>query len=88
MAKGMRYFVLQENERDSAHVFTGRQPRQAALKAASRGFSSIILRERGSKKLHIYSGERVKVSAPDNKPDWMPDTIWRAKVNKKGIRHL
>ncbi|NBV73116.1 hypothetical protein EBR61_02470 [bacterium] len=36
----------------------------------------------------MYSGERVKVSAPDNKPDWMPDTIWRAKVNKKGIRHL
>ncbi len=84
----MRYFVLQENERDSSHVFTGRQPRQAALKAASRGFTSIILRERGAKKLHIYSGERLKVSAPDNKPDWMPETIWRAKVSKKGIRHL
>ena len=84
----MRYFVLQENERDTAHVFTGRQPRQAALKAATRDFSTIVLRERGTRKLHLYSGQREKVSAPANAPDWMPSQIWKAKVSKKGIRHL
>jgi len=84
----MRYFVLQENNRDTSHVFTGRQPRQAALKAATRGFTGIILRERGTKKLHLFEGKRVKTAAPSNAPSWMPKQIWRAQVRKKGIRHL
>jgi len=33
--------------------------RQAALKAANRGHTDIKLRERGTKKLHIFTGERV-----------------------------
>ena len=85
---GMRYFVLQENDRDTAHVFTGRQPRQAALKAATRGFTTVVLRERGTKKLHLFEGKRLKVSAPKNAPEWMPSQIWKAQVRKKGIRHL
>ncbi len=84
----VRYFVLQSSGKDTSHVFTGRQPRQAALKAATRGFTSITLRERGRKKLHIFSGSRKKVGAPANAPAWMPRSIWKANVRKKGIKHL
>lgn len=83
-----RYFVLQQSGKDTNHVFTGKQPRAAALKAATRGFTNIVLRERGTKKLHIYTGSRKKVSAPGNRPGWMPGSIWQSNVKKKGIKHL
>ena len=83
-----RYFVLQKNGKDTNHVFTGKQPRAAALKAATRGFTTIVLRERGTKKIHTYAGERKKVSAPSNRPDWMPEKIMQSNVKKKGIKHL
>lgn len=85
---GKRYFVLQKNGKDTNHVFTGKQPRAAALKAATRGFKDIALRERGTKKVHMYKGERKEVSAPANRPDWMPETIKQSNVKKKGIKHL
>lgn len=84
----IRYFVLQKNGKDTNHVFTGRQPRQAALKAATRGFTDIVLRERGRKRVHIFAGSRKKVPAPKNAPSWMPKMIWKATVRKKGIKHL
>ncbi len=87
-ARRVRYFVLQRNGRDTAHVFTGRQPRQAALKAATRGESKIELRERGRSRVHIFRGARRRVAAPANAPSWMPRTIWKATVRKEGIRHL
>ena len=85
---GKRYFVLQKGGKDTNHVFTGKQPRAAALKAATRSFKDITLRERGTKKLHMYIGERKKVSAPGNRPSWMPGSIWQSNVKKKGIKHL
>jgi len=83
-----RYFVFVKNGKDTNHVFTGKQPRAAALKAATRGFTDIVLRERGTKKLHMYKGSRKKVSAPGNRPSWMPGSIWQSNVKKKGIKHL
>jgi hypothetical protein len=84
-----RYFVLQQSGRDTKHVFTGKQPRQAALKAATRGFTSITLRERGRKRLHIFTGTRKRVSAPANAPEWMRGKkIWKSNVKKKGIKHI
>ena len=41
-----KYFVLMKNGKDTAQVFHSRQPRGAALKAASRGETDIHLRER------------------------------------------
>ncbi|HLD81283.1 MAG TPA: non-histone chromosomal MC1 family protein [archaeon] len=41
--------------KNNGAVFTGRSPRQAALKAASRGEASITLRERGA-----YRSETVR----------------------------
>lgn len=83
-----RNFVLRIDNKDSEHVFTGFMPRDAALKAASRGFEKISLRERGTKKAHIYEGERDKVAAPLNKPEWMPEEVWKPNVRKIKIEKL
>jgi len=84
-----RYFVLQQSGKDTNHVFTGRQPRQAALKAATRGFTNITLRERGRKRIHIFTGTRKRVRAPENAPAWMRGKqIWKGNVRKKGIKHI
>ena len=69
------------------HTFTGRSPRQAALKAATRGFKDIQLREHGRKKdkmwrIHVFDGSIEKVKKPANAPDWMPDMINKPKVKK------
>lgn len=85
-----RYFTLREggpNGRETA-VFTGRSPRQAALKAASRGKTDIYLRERGTDRIHHFRGERKKVRAPEDRPDWMPEMVWKSNVRKMGLVHL
>lgn len=84
-----RYFALRTSSSGKeSSVFTGRQPRQAALKAASRGYTDIYLRERGSKKLHHFRGSRMRVRAPLNRPDWMSAQVWKPNVRKTGIIHL
>jgi hypothetical protein len=72
----------------SAGVFTGKQSRQAALKAANRGYTDIRLRERGTKKVHIFTGERKQVKKPKGGPAWMPDKIWKPVVKKVGMEKL
>lgn len=83
-----RNFVLVEKGKDTEHVFTGFMPRDAALKAAARGIKNITIRERRTKKLHMYEGSREKVPAPINRPDWMPAEIWKSNVKKIGVEHL
>ncbi|PSP38690.1 chromosomal protein MC1 [Halobacteriales archaeon SW_8_65_20] len=98
MADDKRNFALRDSSGDESSVFSGRTPRQAALKAARRltpasGEESadrtrLQLREKGTTKLHIYEGWAWEESAPDDKPDWMPDNITEANVSKQGIEHL
>ncbi|KXS46664.1 MULTISPECIES: non-histone chromosomal MC1 family protein [Methanohalophilus] len=82
-----RNFVLRDEKGNEHGVFTGKQPRQAALKVANRGKGTkknpekIMLRERGTKKVHVFYGWKEEVDAPKNKPDWMPD-----KINKPFVR--
>jgi len=85
-----RYFVLLSGgaRGRQTSVFTGRQPRQAALKAASRGHTDIYLRERGTKKVHHFRGSRRRVAAPFDRPDWMSSTVWKPNVRKVGIVRL
>jgi hypothetical protein len=83
-----RNFALRDNKGNEIGVFTGKQPRQAALKAANRGITDIRLRERGTKKVHIFRGERVQVTKPKGAPAWMPDKIWKPKVKKVGVEKL
>jgi hypothetical protein len=90
----IRNFVLRDKKGNETGVFTGHQPRQAALKAANRSSGSkgkpveLRLRERGSKKIHIYKGWKETVSAPKNKPKWMPSKINKPNVKKVGVELL
>lgn len=90
----IRNFVLRDKKGKETGVFTGHQPRQAALKAANRSAGTkakpveIRLRERGTKKVHIYKGWKEMVSAPRNKPKWMPAKINKPNVKKAGVELL
>jgi len=93
MAK-KKYYVLRKGGKDTEHVFTGGSPRQAALKAATRGHGDIQLRERGRRNkdgtysVHIFKGSRGKASAPKNAPKWMPKSIWKPNVKKSRVQHV
>jgi hypothetical protein len=78
----MRNFALLDENGNEIGVFTG------ALKAANRGYTDIKLRERGTKKLHVFTGERVQVDKPNGAPAWMPDKIWKPMVKKLGVEKL
>jgi hypothetical protein len=84
----MRNFALRDKDGNEIGVFSGKAPRQAALKAANRGHTDIRLRERGTKKVHVFTGERVEVDKPKDAPAWMPDKIWKPKVKKVGMENL
>ena len=89
MASGdKKYFVLMESGEDTTQVFASKQPRGAALKAASRGHTDIHLRERGTKRVHVFRGERRQVKAPPNRPGWLPEKVWKANVKKIRVDHL
>lgn len=93
-----RNFALREADGEESSVFSGRTPRQAALKAARRldpapseddaDPQELRLREKGEKKVHVYEGWAWEESAPDDKPDWMPDEITKGNVSKEGVEHL
>ena len=93
MADEMRYYVLIQGGKDTEHVFSGKQPRRAALKAATRGFTDIKLRERGVRrggkcKVHVFTGSVEIVDAPANRPAWLPAKVKKPKVQKKGIEWI
>ncbi len=95
MAKSnIKNFILRAKNGKEDGVFTGTQPRQAALKAANRSKGTkskpveIRLRERGTKKVHIFKGWKEIVPAPKNKPEWMPDKINKPNVKKIGMEKL
>jgi hypothetical protein len=76
------------------HVFTGKSPRQAALKAAARGSSDIVLRERGRRNkdgtfsLHKFKGSVKVIDAPANRPSWLPARVKKPVVTKAGVQRV
>lgn len=83
-----RNFILLNWDGDQLGTYTGRAPRQAALKAANRGVQDIILREAGKRKVVVHKNEKVtcmKVhrfkgsikTRPKIKsdPEWMNDPV-------------
>ena len=90
----LRNFVLRDEDGSEHGVFTGKQPRQAALKAANKGNGTkknpeiIRLREHNTKKVHVFKGWREKVKAPENRPAWMPEEIWKPFVKKEKIETI
>lgn len=83
-----RFFVLRDTKGVESAVYSGRSPRQAALKAANAGLAEIKLRERGTKKIHIFKGSRKQIAKPEGAPEWMPDRVWKPNVQKVRIEHL
>ncbi|MFQ3343541.1 MAG: hypothetical protein ACI9EM_000050 [Candidatus Thalassarchaeaceae archaeon] len=83
-----KYFVLMKGGKDTTQVFHSKQPRGAALKAASRGETDISLRERGTNRVHVFKGEKNMVSKPASAPDWLPDKINKANVKKIRIDRM
>jgi hypothetical protein len=86
--KEKKYFVLLENGEDTNHVFSNAQPRGAALKAAALGYTDIKLRERGTKRIHVFVGEVKEVDAPVKRPKWLPARVKKASVQKQGVEKL
>lgn len=93
-----RNFALRETGGDESSVFSGKTPRQAALKAARRldpapsedeaETEEIRLREKGEHKVHVYEGWAWEEQAPDDKPNWMPEEITKGNVSKQGVEHI
>jgi hypothetical protein len=90
----LRNFVLRNEDGSEHGVFTGTAPRQAALKAANRGSGTkkkpeiIQLRERGTKKVHVFKGWKEIVKAPENRPSWMSEKISKPFVKKEKIETI
>ena len=49
---------------------------------------TIRLRERGTKKVHVFKAWKQVVKAPDKKPTWMLDKINKPFVKKERIEKL
>jgi len=87
-----KYYIMKSGKKSA--IFTGRQPRQAALKAATRGFTTIELRERGRRNkdgtytIHMFKGSMKKIKLGDDRPDWLPEMVRKPVVKKAGIKRL
>lgn len=86
-----RNFVICNEDGSESGIFKGNQPRQAALKVANSCDGTeehpvtIKLRERGTKKMHVFLAWKKKVPAPDQRPSWLPDIINKPFVKKLRI---
>jgi len=86
-----KYYILRQGRNVS--IFTGRQPRQAALKASTRGVSDIKLRERGRRNrdgtysIHVFRGSRKKVTISPE-VSWLPSSVWKPVVKKVRVDRI
>lgn len=91
--KDKKYYVMKRPDGKKS-IFTGRSPRQAALKAATRGFKNIRLRERGRRNkdgtysIHVFKGDYKMVDAPADRPDWLPARVKKPNVKKVGVERV
>lgn len=93
-----RNFALREQDGSETSVFSGRTPRQAALKAARRldpagsedqaNRVELRLREKGTDRVHVYEGWAWEEAAPADAPDWLGDQVTEANVSKQGVDHV
>ncbi len=93
-----KYFEFIKN--GEAHVFSGNQPRDAALKAATRfgkkGSTSvnIELREHGKRNkdgtysLHQFKVGYKETKAPKSAPKWLGSTVKEPMAKKMGVKRV
>lgn len=94
-SRDKKNFGLIDENGQEVGTYSGAQPRDAALKAANRGVTNIVLREKGTKKVHYFKGKRELVNAPANAPEWIKAAaaknkgkIYKANVEKVGTANL
>ncbi len=82
-------------EPEGMGTFTGRQPRQVALKVANRSNGTkenpiiIKIRKKGTKKLHVFEGYKQEISNKrDNRPAWLGDMVNKPFVKKIRIEEM
>ena len=88
MSDGKKYFVLMEDRKDTSQVFASKQPCGVALKAATRGHTTIRLRERAPSVSTFSRAAFRWLDKPAGGLVWLPDKIKKANVKKQGIEHL
>ncbi len=99
--KKVRNFVLLNTDNEEIGRYTGKAPRQAALKVANTGVTNIRLRETGVRrkvkvggenktevKIHLFKGSRKQRNKTATDPDWLPAKINYPVVKKKGVEWL
>lgn len=94
---GKRNFALRDSNGTETSTFSGRVPRQAALKAARRLESAstedaaskteLRLREKGTDRIHIYEGWAWEEEVGEDSPDWLSGAVTKANVSKKRVEH-
>lgn len=101
MADDKRNFALRDENGEESSVFSGRTPRQAALKAArdlddvhdseadaEDNATEVHLRERGTKKVHKYHAWAWEESADEDAPDFLGSSVTKGNVSKIGIEYV
>lgn len=93
-----RYFeFIKDNE---AHVFSGKQPRDAALKAATRfgkkGSVSVVIKLRehgrrnkdGSYSLHVFKVGYKQKKTPGDAPTWLGNKVKEPQAKKIRVERV
>lgn len=87
-------YVVVDDKGEESGGFKGKYPRQAALKVANTQGGTkgkpvtFKIRERGTKKLHIFSGYTEVVKTPEKRPKWMKETVRKPFVRKVGVEKI
>ena len=76
------FVVLDENNRDTHHLFRGLYPCRVARKLASRGYTDIRLRETKTKKVHVFEGWRTEKDNSQSTLDWVRKIKFTGKAKK------
>ena len=84
----IREFALIDEKSKEIQIIKARLPRQAALEAVKKGHIDIRLHEKGTKKVHIFTGDRKPVTMPEGAPTGMLDKIRKPYVKKVGMEKL
>lgn len=77
-----KYIVLDENNNDTNSVFTGSKPSCVAKKLATRGYKIIRIREKNTKRIHLYKGSYYLKDRKKHDPKWLP-TRYKCAIIKK-----
>lgn len=86
--KDMKEFALINGKGNKIKIFKGISPLQAALKAVAQGHIDIRLHERGTKKVHKFTGEWKQAKMPEDAPSGMLVEIPKPYVKNEGAEML